>query len=221
MVKNTSFNLYAVTVSLPPQFGDDPTKYEEFHNRMRKNTKCSCYALERGKEGDHLHYHAFLHYHKNIRRDVLTKRAKTHLIKLFKVDYQKPMLKVSPAFNPIYWIENYLTKETVPVTFDMDLKPYLQRQEYYAVNKLGNNLIPLHQGNFELAIRTFKGVPLETRSFYHFVQELEEKLDKAGYQTKIFRSQTSFVHKTIMKIYQPDMYRQTIQKSIEKLISPV
>lgn len=220
MVKNITFNLYAITVSLPPEIGNDPPKYISFHDRLRKNTKCSCYVLETGKQGDHLHYHSFLHYNKDIRKDHLTAKVKKLIQKIFKVEtILKPMVQVSPAYNPIYWIENYLTKESVPVTFDMDLKPYLQREQYYAINKLGNSLIPLHQGNLELALREYDDVPKQDLSISFFIKELESNLDKSGYQTKIFRSQPSFTMKTVLKIYYPEHYRRSYDALLDKILS--
>lgn len=117
-----------------------------------------------------------------------------------------------------------MTKESKPICFNMDLKPYMQREQYYTINRLGSTLIPLHQSNFELAIREFVDkhpLPTKDKSFATLVAYIEFQLDKHGYQTKIFRSQTSFVHKTLLKIFDRSSYIQSINKSIEKLISPL
>lgn len=223
MSKNSSFNLYAITVSLPPENCGTPQKYVELHNKLRKGTKCSMYVLEYGKNGDHLHYHSFLHFEKNKRRDHLKTKLATTVKRIFKLEeIKKPMLHISLAYNPVYFIENYLTKESQPVCFDMDIKPYLQRELYYAVNALGRTLIPLHQGNFELAIRTLENPPIcftekFTGSIAMRFTAIESELDKLGYQTKIFRSQTSFVHKTLLKIFEPSQYQASVQRSVDKL----
>lgn len=159
--KNTCFPRFAVTVSpvsgkvSPQQLVDSIVAYLE---SQKKKIVRSAYVYETGKEGNHPHLHFLVTYSSDKRRDTLLKSLQTFFSKNLSHPITKPFIDVKPAYNPEYFLTEYMSKENPIVNngYDITKLKKEQQSDKRKYLKMGTQLKPITRSNILEIIQEWK-----------------------------------------------------------------
>ena len=160
MSKTKRHDMLALTISANVEHLR-PEQYDKITTKLLKVAPIGCHVKEMGKEGNHPHMHYFFNF-KN--KPVVMKDFKIKIKNYCKKHLDLPgdyttwdiLIRVSPAYNPIGWVADYMNKE-VPMTpwGEFQLAEYKEINEKYRVNKLGKEIKSITTKNFRYLYREY------------------------------------------------------------------
>lgn len=196
------------------------------NSKLKKVSSIGCMVEENGKEGDHPHMHYFFNFDK---KPVVLKDFKQKVVGYCKKHFDLPegefpsrLVMISVAKSPHYFVEEYMTKESKPISWgDLDIQKYQQIAEKYRVIRLGKDLKPITVKNFRYIYKEYYDslkvkirYPCNTTAYVRFITKCFED----GFDTSLLQNKKRFCLEQISMITkQKKFIISTVGLEIEKM----
>ena len=153
--KNTSYHVFAITVSplsgsqTPQNLTDAIIMYKEM---KKKSIVKIAWCVEQGKNLDHPHIHILIELNSPRRRDTYKTSCQKFFSKVLDHPISRPFVVLKIAYNPIYYLQEYMTKESVVINHGFVLENIKKelRESKYKYLKMGTHLKPLTRTNISM-----------------------------------------------------------------------